>query len=644
MHCAFSSTMGEIHRLRPRAAFPRPTPSGHMAGGFALCLLLMSLLFTTAAQAQELRSMTITPDENPSSGVPLVPEYPDAAYIIINSNISNLAFSSNMNGIIEERNIPEEGIYRLIIQPFTQFITVTAPGFMQGRFRVPAPDSKQSLFYKIEAETSGTNLVPVNFIIEGADRANLLLDGQEIDYSGTVQLDPGPYELRIEQSGYRTIEADIVVSSDNTLFRYTLEQLEEETVTIRSTPPDATVYINGIQWGSTTFEDFFFPGDYLLRLTKEGYRDMEAQIIVEEDGQNEFSFELERFAGTLQLNVVPANAQVQIGGRDFTRQQDISLPPGTHRIVVEQEGYYPVERIIEVEQAQQLSLDIRLEPRVGTIRFATESPDARFRLFDSAGRVVEEWRGINLMRDIPIGRYEYRGQLAGYRELVGQMVVRENETTRVDAVFTEDMRDTGDERRKRELEQERQADNRAQPAPPPQRQPTTQQRTPRQRSFSAPRNFTGYGFTYSQLDLDTSSFTENISENIGLSFSIYNSSSRFWVYGMHFGYNQLSLDERFENTFESDKINVLSYSFGTGPKLGLGPFHFFAMGGIEGNALLFDGFEEEEHLTADVISEFGVIFAPAAWRLGFRYSMTMPLEQLEGDPVFTRREIGIIIK
>ena len=589
--------------------------------------------------------MSITPDAE-ASGTFLVPEYPDAAYIIISSNISNLSFSSNMDGIIEERNRPEEGVYRLIVQPFTQFITVAAPGFMQGRFRVPAPDAKESLFYSIEAETSGTDLLPVNFIVDGADRANLFLDGQEVDYSRTVQLDPGPYVLRLEQSGYRTIEETITVSEDNTLFRYEMQTLEIEAVTIRSTPPDAAVYIDGMQEGITTFQDFFFPGEYLVRLTKDGYRDFETQILVEENAENNFAFELERFAGTLQLSVVPANAQVRIGGRDFTRQQDISLRPGTHRIVVEREGYYPVERIIEIEQAAQISLNIELEPRVGSIRFSTNSPEARFRLFDSNGRAVQRWEGINMMRDIPIGRYEYRGQLEGYEELIGQLVVRENETTIVEAEFTERLRLAADTQRKREIEQEREP--RAQPSAPPQRQPSARQpatRSSGQRGFRAPRTFTGYGFTRSTLDLQTSAFNENISSNIGGSFSIYTSTSRFWAFGFHFGFNQMTLNERFENTFDSDKINVLSYSFMTGPKLGLGPFQFFAMGGIEGNALLFDDFGDSgEHYALDLNSEFGVIFAPSAWRLGLRYSITMPLDQLEGDPIFSRQEIGIILK
>jgi hypothetical protein len=608
--------------------------------------LFITLCFQVNIHAQELRSMTINPDESPDSGVFLVPEYPEAAYLIISSNISNLSFSSNMNGIIEERNIPEEGVYRLIVQPFTQFITVTAPGFMQGRFRVAAPDAKESLFYTIETESAGSDLIPVNFIVEGPERANLLLDGQEIDYGGTVQLDPGPYELRIEQSGYRSIEDVITVSSENTLFRYEMTPLEEEAITIRSTPTEATIFVNGIQWGVTPYQDFFFPGEYLLRISKDGYREVETQIEVEEDGENFFAFQLEDFAGALQLSVDPVGAQVLIGGRDFTRQQDISLPPGTHRVVVEEDGFFPEEHIIEIAQGEQLSLDIELEPRVGDIRFATNMPDAQFSLFNRSGDTVQTWRGINLMREMPVGRYQYRGKLDGYRDLVGQLVVREDAVTRIDAEFDESMRSEADaaiaeQMRQRALEQQRRPENTR--GSTPQRRSGSGSGSEPEGGFSAPRSFTAVGFSYTQLELETSSFAQNIQENIGGSLSLYNTNLRLWALNMHFGYSQLTLAES-ADSFEEDTIDVMSYSLVTGPKLGLGPFNVFALGGIEGNTLFFEGFDGESHTTADLVVEFGALFAPAALPFGFRYSMTMPVEQLEGDPIFTRQEIGIIFK
>ncbi|MFW6347538.1 MAG: TonB family protein, partial [Cyclonatronaceae bacterium] len=97
---------------------------------------------------------------------------------------------------------------------------------------------------------------------------------------------------------------------------------------------------------------------------------------------------------------------------------------------------------------------ISLEPRVGTIRFATQSPEAQFRLFNSSGELIAEWSGINLIRDIPAGRYEYRGQLEGYRELAGQLVVRENETTRVNAQLIEAQRSSEDQQRKRNINEQ----------------------------------------------------------------------------------------------------------------------------------------------------------------------------------------------
>jgi hypothetical protein len=274
-------------------------------------------------------------------------------------------------------------------------------------------------------------------------------------------------------------------------------------------------------------------------------------------------------------------------------------------------------------------------------------PDAQFKLFNRSGETVQTWRGINLMREMPVGRYQYRGELDGYRDLVGQFVVRENEVTRVDADFNESMRSETDaaiaeEQRQRALEQQRRPGNTPR-STPPQRRAGSSSRSEPQGGFSAPRSFTAVGFSYSQLDLETTAFAQNIEENIGGSLSIYNTNLRLWALNMHVGYSQLTLAESADN-FEEDTIDVMSYSLVTGPKLGLGPFNIFAMGGIEGNTLFYEGFDGESHTTADLVAEFGALFAPAALPFGFRFSMTIPVEQLEGDPIFTRQEIGIIFK
>lgn len=243
------------------------------------------------------------------------------------------------------------------------------------------------------------------------------------------------------------------------------------------------------------------------------------------------------------------------------------------------------------------------------------------------------------MREMPVGRYEYRGELEGYRELVGQFQVRENEVTRVSAEFDNSM--------KREsqavvaAQPQRRPDDIPRNTPPPQRRPSSSSSSQNQGNFSAPRNLTAIGLSYSQLDLETTAFSQNVEEIIGGSLSIYNSTTRFWALSLHVGYSQITLAEP-AVILEEDTIDVVSYSFVMGPKIGLGPLNIFAMGGVEGNTLLFDGFEDESHTTADAIVEVGALFAPASLPFGLRFSVTIPLEMLEGDPIFTRQEIGII--
>jgi hypothetical protein len=69
------------------------------------------------------------------------------------------------------------------------------------------------------------------------------------------------------------------------------------------------------------------------------YRTLETQITVEEDGQNQFTFPLERFASELQLTVVPANARIFINRQDYSGQSRIVLAPGRYRLDVEADGY-----------------------------------------------------------------------------------------------------------------------------------------------------------------------------------------------------------------------------------------------------------------------------------------------------------------
>ncbi|MCH8568365.1 MAG: PEGA domain-containing protein [Balneolales bacterium] len=623
-----------------------------IVSGLALAVCFSLTLFLSAeAQTSQLREMEIQPDPNPSGGIPISVDYPNEAYIIIRSTIPGLRFESNMDGIVEDRSEPESGRYILIIRPFSQIFTVTADNYVAGRFQVRNPQQRETSHYVIRPVEIASDLLPVTFLVEGHDDATLTVNGQVVPVNQTTRIDTGPQQIRIEKAGYRTIEETIVVSQDNVLFRYSLEGLVEERVTIRSVPEGATVYLDNIpQPRVTPMQHFMFPGEYVVRLSRTEYRDLEQQITVREGAANEFEFEMRRFVGSLSLSVVPANARVTINSQDYTGQREINLSPGTYRIVVDREGYYPEEIRVNIEEGQVAERSIRLRQRVGSLRFLTESPDAQFRLINQQGQVIHQWSGINQIRDLPVGRYQYVGSLSGYTDITGQIIIQENVETRTEVAFGEAERLAYEREQARLREQERQreiaaqqAEERRQAEARAQQERERQQRRAQARRFYTPNSFTGYGITYSQLNLNTSAFKQNIDSNIGATFSIYG-SQRYWMFGMNLGINQMALIEELQNQLDDENILVMSYGMVTGPKIGLGPFDVYGGVGIEGNALFFSEFESDEHYTLDMVYELGVILMPRSWSVGLKFSMTLGLDVLDGDPVFNRTEIGIIFK
>jgi hypothetical protein len=162
---------------------------------------------------------------------------------------------------------------------------------------------------------------------------------------------------------------------------------------------------------------------------------VESEITVMENQTNEFSFNLDKYAGTLVLNVSPANAKITINQRDYTGQQKVTLAPGIYRIIAESDGYYTKEERITIEESQETTLMLNLEEKTGSLRFVTNKVDADFTLVNSKGETISQWKGLNQIRDISVGRYTYTGTLDGYANLRGNLTIIENQETQIDADF-----------------------------------------------------------------------------------------------------------------------------------------------------------------------------------------------------------------
>ncbi len=398
-----------------------------LAAGF----LLIVLTTVTNVQTGELRRINIEQIPPPDQGIPVFRDHPDKAALIIYSSLTNLTFDSNMGGIVDHYSEPALGSYILIIEPFTQIMQVNAPGFMTGRFRVAAPQARDVLYYEIEPEERTPDLIPLVFNVEPAD-ARLFVDDQITETNRTVQLPPGPKQIRLEREGFRVLEDVITVSMDNVMFNYQMDEIDIVPVRIASNVLGARVNIDGMDRGEIDNRGglglFLFPGSYALSVTANGHITESKTIEVLETGNNSFSAEVQRNIGTLHLALTPPDASIAINREDYSGQSEIELVPGRYRLEVRKEGYAPFAESLELALNDTVSRNITLEAYTGSLQYSVVPSDARVRLLDASGSQVQNWEGLNLLRDLKVGRYKLEASAPGYQTSEEYIQVSKDET------------------------------------------------------------------------------------------------------------------------------------------------------------------------------------------------------------------------
>ena len=109
------------------------------------------IFFTPNASHAQLFELEVEQTE-PEGPIPVFRNFVGKAGLIVQSSQTNLQFESNLE-ILDEQSNPDEGTYRIIVEPVNQYIRVTAPGFMTSRIRLNALQPNDVLYYAIEPVT-----------------------------------------------------------------------------------------------------------------------------------------------------------------------------------------------------------------------------------------------------------------------------------------------------------------------------------------------------------------------------------------------------------------------------------------------------------------------------------------------------------
>lgn len=144
------------------------------------------------------------------------------------------------------------------------------------------------------------------------------------------------------------------------------EEQQIPKITINSAPEEgASVLMTGIDRGETpAIIDDIPPGAYDVILRRDRYRRTIKEITITEEGEQEFTIEMEPITGTFSVETTPSGATVYLDGEEIgvTPIEKRVLQVGDYTYKVNHADYYPEEKTFTVEDNFNMEFKHKLRP------------------------------------------------------------------------------------------------------------------------------------------------------------------------------------------------------------------------------------------------------------------------------------------
>jgi formylglycine-generating enzyme required for sulfatase activity/biopolymer transport protein ExbD len=265
--------------------------------------------------------------------------------------------------------------------------------------------------------------LPVTMKFKPTD-AIIFIDGKQVNGS-THSLAPGQHIVRIEKQGYQTKEETISVDEKNVFFEWQLSVQPDAGLQIETIPDGATVYLDGIKLGVTPVAAFYPPGNYVVKIEKEGYVTLEGQTLAVSLPQTKKSYTLEENVGYITVNT-HASAKVYFNDQLIANPKNVKLAPQLVKIKVTQSKADPLEQQVVLKRNDKLSFDLYPEVKTGTLQVAVTPFDAKIELTGDAGESYTA-TGMKIFENIPVGNYTIKVSFAGYNASSETVQIKQNE-------------------------------------------------------------------------------------------------------------------------------------------------------------------------------------------------------------------------
>jgi formylglycine-generating enzyme required for sulfatase activity len=280
-----------------------------------------------------------------------------------------------------------------------------------------------------QIEINGENTadqLPVTIRFTPVD-ASLSIDGKAVVLASTYNLSVGQHSVSIAKDGFQSIEKNINVDDKNVFFEYKLLKQADAALQIETIPEGATVYLDGVNLGVSPIAAFYKPGNYPIKITKEGYVGIENQMLEVITPQTIKSYTLEENVGYLTVNTNPL-ATVYFNNIKVTNYKNAKLAPQLVKIKVVMPKAETLEQQIILKRNDKQVIDMFPELQTGSLQIAVTPFNAIIEITGDAGERYTA-TGMKVFEDIPIGTYTIKVSATSYTIATETAIVKIGETS-----------------------------------------------------------------------------------------------------------------------------------------------------------------------------------------------------------------------
>jgi hypothetical protein len=211
------------------------------------------------------------------------------------------------------------------------------------------------------------------------NQVSVLIDGNEA--AKTPLLEPilvpaGSHTIEVALAGYIPQKEEITVATGVTIEKsYTLVKDQRmSTITISSTAPYSTIYVDGREMGKSPWTGDLLVGEHEVKVAAPGYRDAIRPIVIHPDEEREIEIEMD-ISGKPGKLTITANTQ----GADIWMEErsigtiplkSYKLPPGIYHVSISKDGYKGWEGDVSVKEGALTKIDIAMDKTSGKLHAA----------------------------------------------------------------------------------------------------------------------------------------------------------------------------------------------------------------------------------------------------------------------------------